>query len=643
MKNTYLLICFLILSVSTVFAQDNSALFTVAGEKVTAKEFKRVYSKNLELVKDEAQKDVDNYLELFVNYKLKLKQAYDEKLNEKPSYIRELKNYRKELAKNYLTDNKVTEALVNEAYNRVTNEVKAKHILVRIAEDDTDTTEVYNQINSYRKRFLNEDFEKLQSELHNGSTVFVEDLGYFSGFKMVYDFENVAFNTNAGEVSKPFRTRFGYHVVKVYDKRPSRGEVTVAHIMIKKKKDVKNDDLEKRINDIYKKLQNGETFEALAKQFSEDQSSAKKGGLLKSFKSGQLTSVTFEDKAFSLKEGEVSKPFETKYGWHISKLISKKGNPTFEEIKPELQNRVRRDSRSKLIDNALTSKLKKRYNVSSVKPDLTYFINALDSTYYKRKWEVPTNIPNTTLVKIDKKDITYSDFINHLATNQKKNRSRLPFDKIVNKQYDVFFEKAIRDYQEENLENENPEFAEVVQEYRDGLLLFDLMETKIWNAAKQDTVGLERFYNDNKTNYMWKDRIEATVYTASKNKDIKAVKKLLEKGTASETIEKTINVNNEPHVILTSETMTREHRLLPKDFNFKKGVSEIFEHNNAFHIVKVNEVLPSKPKTLEEAKGFIITDYQNYLEKQWLKELHDKYKVKIDQDVLKRVKADLGR
>ncbi|MBT8257108.1 MAG: peptidylprolyl isomerase, partial [Bacteroidia bacterium] len=330
-----------------ISAQDlnDKVLIDIDGDKVKVGEFLRVYQKNLDLVKDDSQKDIDGYLKLYTNYLLKLKEAYALKYDQRPDYKREFQTYKKQLSKNYLTDKTVTEKLVREAYDRMSQDVQVKHILIRLEDNETDTTAVYNQIMAFRERLINEDFESIRRDSHNGSSVFVEDLGYFSAFKMVYPFESVAYNTEVGAVSMPFRTRFGYHVLKVFDKRKSRGEVTVGHIFLSKNTPDSIGDPAERIQNIYKMIGQGKEFEDLAKQFSEDKSSSQKGGRLNSFKSGQLSSVKFEDMAFSLNTiGEISAPFETDFGWHISKLIEKKPIGSFDELRPQVEARVKRDA-----------------------------------------------------------------------------------------------------------------------------------------------------------------------------------------------------------------------------------------------------------------------------------------------------------
>ncbi|MCK7589859.1 peptidylprolyl isomerase [Subsaxibacter sp. CAU 1640] len=646
-KKLYLC-CLALTLTATLFAQKNSddVLFTIDNEPIKSSEFIRVYNKNLDLVKDESQKDVDAYLDLFVNYQLKIKEAKRLGLDTIPKYLREFESYKKQLSKNYLSDSNVTEALIKEAYDRSTQEVKASHILIRMDENEKDTLKVYNQLLELRDRVKKEGFETVQKEIHNGNTIFAEDLGWFSSFKMVYEFESAAFNTKVGEISKPFRTRFGYHVVKVDDKRPSRGEVTVAHIMISNKQADSLLNPETRINEIYKKINQGENFESLAKQFSDDKSSSSLGGLLSPFTGGQLSSVEFENMAFSLKEpGEISKPFKTDFGWHIVKLVSKKGVQPLEEVKGEIENKVKRDARSSLINSALAKKLKKKYNVNTDPKKLEYFTSILSNDFYSRAWTIPTSLDKEKeLFKIGDKSVTYGEFAGHLLSAQKVYLGKTtPFSAIVEKEFKEFEESEILRYHEDHLEFENEDFAQILKEYRDGLLLFDLMEKEVWNAAVKDTVGLQKYYDAHKSNYIWKDRVDVVLATSAKKSDIEKVASLLKKGTSDEAISKQLNSEAEQKVIFTKGTMETDHQSLPKDLELKEGVSKIYNYNDAYHVLLINKIIPSSNKTFDEAKGKVISDYQNSIEENWLKSLHDRYKVEVDPKVLKTVKNQIGK
>lgn len=648
MKLRYLFALFLVLFLINVNGQsiDKEVLFTVDDNPVYASEFLRVYNKNLDLVQDESQKDVDAYLKLFTSYKLKLQEARALGLHEKPSYKRELINYKKQLAKSYITDAKVTDALVEEAYQRMLNEVNANHILVKIDEhaNPQDTLAAYNKITKLRERAINEGFEKVRAEVHNGQTIYGEKLGYFGGFKMVYKFENAAFNTNVGEISKPFRTRFGYHIVNVIDKRKSRGERTVAHIMVvENKNDALVEKPEVRIQDIYKKINQGESFEALAKQFSDDKNSAPQGGMLKAFSGGQLRAKAFEDVAFNLKNvGDISQPFKTDFGWHIVKMHKISPVPSFDVLKPELVEKVKRDTRSKLIDKALFNKLKEKYNISKTIPNLDYFVSILNHDYFNKTWKLPLDFKGKQpLFKIGNKQFYYNDFGVYLTNSQRNTSNKKALKTLVVDKYNAFLNESLVQYQEEHLEEENLDYAHIVSEYRDGLLLFDLMENTIWNAAKTDSVEIQKFYKAHKENYKLPKRIDAIVAASTKQKTLKKVSKLLSENMPVDRIKALVNSNDKVDVIFTSGIMDAKHQALPQDFEFKKGMSKINKHNHGFVVVKVNDVLPATQKSFEDAKGAVTSDYQNYKEENWIESLKQKYKITLNQDVLKAVKSKL--
>ena len=643
----FLLVSFFSISISAQI-NDNDALFTVDNDKVLASEFIRVYNKNLDLVKDESQKDIDNYLELFINYKLKLQEAKKLGFNEKPEYIRELSNYRKQLAKNFLTDSQATDELVKEAYERVSYEVNASHVLIRVSEDAPaeDTLKAYNEILKLRDQVLKEGFEAVKNKVHNGQTIFAEDLGYFGGFRMVYPFESAAFNTPVGELSQPFRTRFGYHIVKIFDKRKSKGEVEVAHILISKQKkadDSISQNPEQRINDIYTKLQQGENFESLAKQFSEDKNSASKGGKLSPFNSGQLNSKTFEETAFNLEnQGDYSKPVETDLGWHIIKLINKKPVESFENMKGQLELKVKRDSRSNLINEAFVKKIRDHYKVTDNYEALQYFKTIVTDSFYKRKWEIPENLNKEKhLNSIGEKQLTYLDFANYLKNAQRKLRNRKPLELIVKDNYKEFIDSHVLKYYEDNLENENKEFSNIVDEYRDGLLLFDLMESEIWNAAKKDSMAVKDYYEKNKEDYFVNERVDALVASSPKETVIKKVSKMLSNGMTEIKIKDALNKKGKVNVIFTSGLMEKGHQALPPEFQFKEGLSKIYKHNDSFVVVNVNKILPREQLSFEEAKGRVITNFQDQKEKSWIQELHLKYKVVVNDEILNKIKAQI--
>ena len=477
------------------FSQFNETdiLFSVNDEPVLAGEFIRVYNKNIDLVEDESQKDVDNYLQLYINYKLKLSEAYFRELHKNDNYIKELKKYTSQLESAFLTDKVTQEKLLLEAYERTKYEVNISHVLIRMEEDDNDTIDVYNNILSLRKLLLRDHIDSIIKNHHNGKDLIVEDLGYFSAFKMIYKFENVAYNTKIGEVSMPFRTRFGYHILKVNDKRNSLGEINVGHIMAYKNKPGSKE----KIYGLYDSIEKGSNFESLAIKYSEDRNTSFKGGRLDPFTSGQLNSIKFENMAFSLNTpNEVSPPLETKHGWHIIKLYSKNKLKPIAEIKSILLNKIKRSSRSSIISDSFYAMLLDNYNLNYDNKNLKYFSSIINDS-----WEMPDTIEeNKILIKIHNKNYTFLDFATYIKENKKSVKLKNK-ENIMHIMYKDFINKNALEIYKDNLEHENLEYKYILKEYKEGLLLFDLMQEKIWNVASSDSINIKEFYQSNKSKY----------------------------------------------------------------------------------------------------------------------------------------------
>ena len=646
MHKTFLFLstaCFSFL-LSNAQISENDILLTISGEPISANEFMRVYNKNLNLVQDDSQKEVDSYLELFVNYKLKLTEAKALRYDKDPVYLNEFKSYKDQLTQSYLTDKNVTDDLIREAYDRTENEVKAQHILILLDEVETDTLATYSKIQAYRERFVNEDFESLKKELHNGKSIFVEDLGYFSAFKMVYNFESAAYATEVGGVSQPFRTRFGFHVVKVLEKRKSRGQVTVAHIMIANTQKDSTLVPEERIQELHRLVLQGDDFADLAKQFSDDKSSSMRGGELSPFKSGQINSEIFETTAFELSPSNmISEPIQTQFGWHILKYINKKPVQSFEELQLELNSKIGKDSRSQLVKAKMLEQLLAEYQIENPNSEVAQFQSNIVFNASQNVWELSKNFDNNqSFLIIKNQTFTHQNFLDYLNKNQKLIKKEWSKAVVVKKQYASFLEQSVFKYKEDNLENENKEFAHILDEYREGLLLFELMQDKIWEGAKNDSIGLQEFYNANKQNYVWPDRIEGSVARSSDEKHIKKVRKYWKKNQSNEMIDEALN-KEQQNVIFSNGEFELGHPTLPKTLEFKTGLSKVIEENSNFYIVNVTALKPTTQKTFEEAQGQLIADYQIALESEWIQELRTKFKVDINEDVLAKVNVLISK
>jgi peptidyl-prolyl cis-trans isomerase SurA len=494
------IVLLVVLSISvSVFAQKkDKKLITIDGEKTTVSEFKRVYEKNLDAIDNEDAKSVIKNLELYINYKLKVKEAYAIKLDTLPSYKREMETYRNQLSAPYLQDTTFIDKLVKDAYFRTKNQVKAKHILIRMSKEATpkDTLIAYNKIFKLRERILNgEKFEVVAAESSEDRSAKDDpktgrkgnggNLGYFSAFNMVYPFEEAAYSTKINEISMPFKTQFGYHIMQVDDFKESDGEIEAAHILVRDTSAVG----EKKMNSIYAKLKANEKFEDLAKQYSEDPGSKGNGGKLGKFAAGRMVKP-FSDAAFSLENvNDFSKPFKTRFGWHIVKLIKKYPIKSFDEMKKDLKIKVKKSSRMQLSEKAVVNKLKNEYSIIE-------FEDAKKILDRKKIRSIPKDSLQSTIISINDKKVTQETFINYI-----RNRRHLTIFKL----YEMFKEDQIMTYYKENLIHTEPEYAYTLKEYEDGLLLFELMQNKIWTKSSKDTLGLKKYFESNVSNYKTDD------------------------------------------------------------------------------------------------------------------------------------------
>lgn len=617
-------------------SKNPEVLITINDEVITVDEFLKVYNKNINLVQDDRQKEIDSYLELYLNYKLKLAEARALEYDQKQSYKQEYEGYRNQLQQKYLTDKDVTEDLIQEAYNRTIEEVQAQHILVRTSTVQ-DTLAALEKLEVLRNRFLNEDFDLLQKELHDGKNIFVEDLGYFSAFKMVYDFENAAFTTSIGDVSLPFKTQFGYHIVKVLNKRRSRGKAKAAHIMIAHNSKDSLQTPEQRINELHRLLLQGESFENLAKQFSDDKSSAVNGGNLKPFSSGEINSEIFVDTAFSLEDGAISNPIRTKFGWHIIKLISTIPVKDFEDIKFELEQKIKRDSRSSFIKKKMIESLKEQYQIDA--PNRDEISSLFVKVEGQNDWLLNDGVePQGQFVKIQNRVLTHDDFLEFLNKNLKASNSNTASSESVLRSYNTFLGEQLIQYKKDQLPLENLEYAQILKEYEEGLLLFDIMQDKIWNGAKNDSISLLEHYENNKTKFVTPAKITGTIARSKKKSTLKKTIKMWADGRTNDDITTVLNTKRQ-QLILSTGSFEINDPLLPKKVKFSEGISSFFPINDSYVVLNISAQVPEKVQSFEASKGAVISSYQTELEKRWIETLRAKFDISINKNALDTLKS----
>lgn len=519
---------------------DEKPIMTIGATKVPFREFRYVYNKNNERAEDAfTDKSVREYVDLYVKFKLKVMDAEKEGLDTTNAFRKEFEGYKKQLAKPYLTDKSVTERLVKEAYNRMKEEVNASHILVKCdaKADPKDTLAAYNKAMDYRKKILaGESFEKMAREHSDDPSAKSNggSLGFFTAMQMVYPFEDAAYKTAKGAITMPIRTQFGYHLLKVVDRRASQGQITVAHIMIRANPGMPAEDsiaARKKINDIYARLQKGENFGALATEFSDHTDSKPKGGLLPPFGAGSMLPA-FENAAFALKDtGNYSPPFQTPFGWHIVKLKNKKPLEPFEELKSSLESKVSKDSRSELNKSLLVARLKKENGLVENKALMTYGISKADTNLINGKWkyDMTDKKLDQVLFTIKDKKLTLADFWKFVEKRQHSTKSKEPVYQMT-LLYKEFVDQEVLDYEESHLAQKYEDYKMLVKEYRDGILLFNMMEKKVWNKGTEDTTGLKTYHSDNKAKYRYDTRAKVTIYAANSQKTLDHVKAKLATG-----------------------------------------------------------------------------------------------------------------
>ena len=518
------------------------------------------------------------------------------KMDTVKSFIDELSGYRKQLAQPYLVDKQVGESLMHEAYDRMKKDVRASHILIKC--DPTalpkDTIEAYNKAMKVRGDVIKgADFSEQAKKYSDDPSAKDNggDLGFFTSMQMVYPFESAAFSLKNGEISMPVRTRFGYHIVKTLESRPAQGEIKVAHIMIKAASGINVEDslkAMKKINEIHSRLMAGDKFEDLASQFSEDQSSAKSGGQLPPFGTGRMV-PEFEQAAFALKNtGDYSSPVKTSYGWHIIKLIERKGIGSYEEVQNELKQKIQKDSRSELSKSSMVSKIKNKYAFKEDAKSKDEFMKTVDSTLNQGKWTADkASGLNKTMFSLSSKNYSQNDFAKYLADHQSKHDAGTSPVQMATNIYNEFVKESALAFEESKLDSLYPDFRNLMQEYRDGILLFELTDQKVWSKAVKDTAGLKQFYESNKSNYMWTERVDAVVYSCSNAAIAKQVHALMKTVEDDDTLMSKINKNSQLNLQIKASKFSKGENDMVDKVQWKVGISPDMDHTGQVVFVKI--------------------------------------------------------
>lgn len=643
MAKTALLV---ILSTLWLYGQPSGAkdrvLFTMGKQKVTSREFEYLFVKNHSNKPGEFTREgVNAYLDLFVRFKLKVAEAARRGMDTTKAFRTEFEGYRKEIKKSFEPPAANPEQLLNLTYERLKTEVRAAHILIQADPDLSDTLSAYNKAMELRNRAqAGEDFADLArrysddpSAKSNGG-----DLGYFTALEMVYPFENTAYSTPPGQISLPVRTRFGYHIVKVIDHRPSPPETEVSHILVRQGEQAHTEDEARNlIFSISDRLQAGAKWEDICREYSEDPSTRDQGGKLPPFRRGTFATIApgFEEAAMGLRNpGDISDPVQSSFGWHIIRLEGKVPMASLQNMKMVLQQRVSRDERSRYSGVKRMERLKVELGLKEDPQVFRAVLDLADSALNTGNWNFTgtRKLAASRLMELDGKSYRVKDFTGWLTRQQTaQGGSSVSPEQIMRRYYGNWIQQLVEKTSDARMERDNESYRLLLQEYREGMMLFAIMEKEVWNKASADTAGQRRYFNGYQARYQAGNRIRARIYGSGDAAYMEALQQKLQRGDS-----------------VTKEEARKLRTASPFRL-YEKGDSKITdripwtigvhatEADKIRYVVQVTALVPPGQKTFEEARPLVISDYQDALEETWIGQLREKFPVRNVPAVLEEV------
>jgi peptidyl-prolyl cis-trans isomerase SurA len=652
MKFSHLLIVMLLLFPVVVNAQDlnDKVLMTVAGQKVTAGEFIRMYRKSLEPGK---QGKIDDYLQLYITFKMKVADAISEGIDSTSAFRNELNGYRNQLAQNYLTDTDSKEKLLQKTYQRSLTEINAWHILISCPEGakPQDTLTAWNKASDVRERILSgESFEQVARGTSDDPSVKTNggNLGYFTVFQMITPFEDAAYNLRKGTISQPVRTPYGYHIIKVIDKRASRGKILVAHIMKVSPPGMAEKEAkaaEEAINNIYSQLVAGASFSELAAKYSDHKESAVRGGKLDWFGTGELI-PELSEVAFSIPDtGKFTKPIRTIYAWHIIKLLDRKTPGTFEETRSLLESRINQSYLNSLSKKSFVDRLKKEYNFRINQTAYKWFVENTDTLIinglakYKKE-----DMPSGSIYSFARQYLTTKEFAAYIERRASMIVTNDP-EYFIKQSIEARIADQIIKYEDSILEKKYPDFRHLVTEFHDGILLFEISGKKIWNRVQDDSVGLRSYYEDHKQSFLTRKSMDARIYTLHSpegGKKLSAAYRKFSRKTACDSLMlQKFNRNSDSLLVISEGRFFMGDDNNIDNIKWETGAQQVIIDNYP-SIISIKKIYEPEPLSFGEVQGEMMTGYQDSLENEWIRQLKEKYTVKIDNLVLDEIRNNIN-
>lgn len=626
-------------------SQNQSVLMTVGGKPVYKDDMVYLISKGSGdksspgISRDEFEEN----LELFVNYQLKVREAEELGLDKTEEFQSEFASFKETLIAPFLIKNSIEEGELRKAYSRMQEIIRASHVLFQFppnatTEDSLIVLKMALKVKSEIENSGNINDLAVQYSDDPSAQTNKGDLGYFTSLQMVQPFEDAAYGLQVGQVSDPVLTNFGYHIIQVKDRQPNPGQVRVSHILVRfdPKDPTQEENARRKIADIYTEIQKESTiWEDIVKNFSEDPGTKDRGGLLPWFGVGNMI-PEFEMAAFSLTEiGEVSPPLRTQYGYHILRLEGKRPIDSFEELEESIRSRILRDSRSSVIESQVVAIQKARYGFQENEPSvqaLSVQLNEVPKSVFNTQLE-SQSLGSKPLFTFQGKVYTASDLGKYIDSQEIAYRGKVPtFDFW----YDRYVAEILAKAEEKDLESTNKEYQMLLKEYRDGILLFSLMNKEVWERGITDSLGQREYFMQNLESYQWDDRIEAFVVKILDPKGLDAAKSHLQGNGFNETIIRSFENQIQAKTPLAYQTESgifeyRNHPVLSL-IDTSKSYQEIKADGHTY-LILTGQKFPAGPRKFEESRGLVIRDYQEYLEETLVSKLKSKYPVVINSSI----------
>ena len=638
MKKVLWLIIVLLLKVAISTGQT---LFTYGNKAVSKQAFLAAFNKN-PTPDAERKKALDEYLNLYINYKLKVQSGYDEKLNEQASFELESKNFKQQIAENLVNEEVGLKALLAEAFMRSQKDIHAAHIFIEVPQG-SDTTKAYQQIQAaYKALLAGDNFNEVVANFSSDAVTKSAkgDLGFITVFTLQYPIESQIYALNPGKSSKPFRSNFGYHIFKNIEEREALGKRKIAQILIAVPPNADGNEAakySKLADSIYNLLKHGETFENAVSKFSNDTRTSNTGGILDEIGVGEFD-ANFDTNIFDLQNvGDISKPFLTSYGFHIIKLLQKlpiTTNAADAINTASLKQAVEKDGRLMAIKKTkvknwllLTEFKQAAYNQSNL-------WNYSDSSLLNKPVKNFKNITDSTLLfSFPKQKIYTVNWMQYLKTEKVQGKQ------FYNKKMEEFIEQCCIDYYTKNLEDFSSLMKEQTKEFNEANLLFAAMDKHVWGRSGEDVIGLKKYFNEHANKYKWNPGISGLIVTCNSQQLTNEVSRKIQ---ASPNDWRKIITDYGTAVIADSSRYEQQQLPIKQQIKNIVGFASSPEKNgsdDSYTFLYITAIHPqAEQRIFDEARGMVINDYQQILEQQWLDKLKKKYPVKIDDTVWKTIK-----